>query len=687
MNKKMTYTSLAGVALLAASSVSVKAEEQVTPVTTEETVATTEVKTIEELEQAVETANQEVVEPTVEKETAKTAETEVANAEEALKSAEEKLTTAPSGTVTETHNITVQDNESTSGYLTEEEIEQSVKDGENRTISGADEVSPYSKNDMQPAEGKTVITTTLSDEQVKELENKGVVTFTPDAQETSKYYAQFTNEVRQLNGLTDVTKEVGHSVQAYAQLRAEENAERQRMGHDTIYTSKQNPEMVKRDILQGNHESDIYRFGSENALEIGVVLGYSPNYKGGGIQVTSNEQLAYMATQMWMFDNGWRNFGHAINVLNDAKYVGLGFAIEKDSEKPVYDEHNNVIDGLKYVVLHGIAITSRATTLGKNPFTPVVQDNSFVAIKDKETGRKFVNLPLYQSIISYETTSKTDTSTLEQEVATAKENLQAAKTKLNNAKVALENAQTKRDVKQILANKALSDYNASLKELEDAKATLTALIGKLASAKVTKHDAERELNALKIKEAVEKGETPTIVVPEKTVVEVPKEAPVAEEKPVVEVPKEAPVAEEKPVVEMPKEAPVAEEKPVVEVPKEAPVTPEKTVVEVPKETPVTPEKPVVEVPKETPVAEEKPVVEVPKTTPVVEKAETKGSVATVVEDSDTTANTSNVQQVTYSRVAKKASLPETGEKDSLLALAGVSLMATLGLTTLRKVKR
>lgn len=637
MNKKMTYTSLAGVALLAASSVSVKAEEQVTPVTTEETVATTEVKTVEELEQAVETAtkevteleekvsdqkevvteletkvneqsqavdvaNQEVIEPTVEKENVKTAETEVANAEEALKSAEEKLATAPSGTVTETHNITVQNNESTSGYLTEKEIEQSVKDGENRTISGADEVSPYSKNDMQPAEGKTVITTTLSDEQVKELENKGVVTFTPDAQETSKYYAQFTNEVRQLNGLTDVTKEVGHSVQAYAQLRAEENAKRQRMGHDTIYTSKQNPEMVKRDILQGNHESDNYRFGSENTLEMYVILGYSPKYKGAINQVTSNEELAYKATQMWMFDNAWRSFGHAMNVLNDAKYVGLGFAIEKDSEELVYDEHNNVIDGLKLVKLHGVAITSKATYSKQQSFAPVVQDNSFVALKDKETGRKFVNLPLYQSIISYETTSKVDTSALEQEVATAKENLQAAKAKLNNAKVALENAQTKRDVKQILANKALSDYNTSLKELEDAKATLTALIGKLASAKVAKYDAERELNALKIKEAVEKGETPIVVVPEKPVVEVPKEAP--------------------------------------------------------KNVPVTPEKPELEIP----------------TVPVVE-------------DSNTTANTSSVQQVTYSRVAKKANLPETGEKDSLLALAGVSLMATLGLTTLRKVKR
>ncbi|HEL1997379.1 TPA: SEC10/PgrA surface exclusion domain-containing protein [Streptococcus suis] len=97
---------------------------------------------------------------------------------------------------------------------------------------------------------------------------------------------------------------------------------------------------------------------------------------------------------------------------------------------------------------------------------------------------------------------------------------------------------------------------------------------------------------------------------------------------------------------------------------------------------------IVAVPKDAPTAAEKPAIDVD----AVKDAITKGQDVTVVDGEVVVANpqagvTVTPQGITYSRVDRAKTLPNTGEQTSLLALAGVAVLSSLGLASARRRKQ
>ncbi|MEG3244677.1 SEC10/PgrA surface exclusion domain-containing protein [Streptococcus suis] len=101
---------------------------------------------------------------------------------------------------------------------------------------------------------------------------------------------------------------------------------------------------------------------------------------------------------------------------------------------------------------------------------------------------------------------------------------------------------------------------------------------------------------------------------------------------------------------------------------------------------------IVAVPKDAPTVEEKPAVDVD----AVKDALDKGQDVTVVDGKVvvtesqagvTITQTATGEKVTYSRVERAKTLPNTGEQTSLLALAGVAVLSSLGLASARRRKQ
>ncbi|MDY7593719.1 SEC10/PgrA surface exclusion domain-containing protein [Streptococcus suis] len=97
---------------------------------------------------------------------------------------------------------------------------------------------------------------------------------------------------------------------------------------------------------------------------------------------------------------------------------------------------------------------------------------------------------------------------------------------------------------------------------------------------------------------------------------------------------------------------------------------------------------IVAVPKDAPTAVEKPAINID----AVKDAITKGQDVRVVDGKVVVTNpqagvTVTPQGITYSRVDRAKTLPNTGEQTSLLALAGVAVLSSLGLASARRRKQ
>ncbi|HEM4266907.1 TPA: LPXTG cell wall anchor domain-containing protein [Streptococcus suis] len=97
---------------------------------------------------------------------------------------------------------------------------------------------------------------------------------------------------------------------------------------------------------------------------------------------------------------------------------------------------------------------------------------------------------------------------------------------------------------------------------------------------------------------------------------------------------------------------------------------------------------IVAVPKVAPTVAEKPAVDVD----AIKQTLDKGQAVKVVDGKVVVANpqagvTVTPQGITYSRVDRAKALPNTGEQTSLLALAGVSVLSSLGLASARRKRR
>ncbi|MGQ7382875.1 LPXTG cell wall anchor domain-containing protein, partial [Streptococcus suis] len=101
---------------------------------------------------------------------------------------------------------------------------------------------------------------------------------------------------------------------------------------------------------------------------------------------------------------------------------------------------------------------------------------------------------------------------------------------------------------------------------------------------------------------------------------------------------------------------------------------------------------IVAVPKDAPTAVEKPGVDVDAIKQTLDKGQdvkvVDGKVVvTNPQAGVTVTQTATGEKVTYSRVERVKTLPNTGEQTSLLALAGVAVLSSLGLASARRRKQ
>ncbi|HEP1818094.1 TPA: LPXTG cell wall anchor domain-containing protein, partial [Streptococcus suis] len=97
---------------------------------------------------------------------------------------------------------------------------------------------------------------------------------------------------------------------------------------------------------------------------------------------------------------------------------------------------------------------------------------------------------------------------------------------------------------------------------------------------------------------------------------------------------------------------------------------------------------IVAVPKDAPTVAEKPAVDVD----AVKQALDNNQDVTVVDGEVVVTNpqagvTVTPQGITYSRAERAKTLPNTGEQTSLLALAGMAVLSSLGLASARRRKQ
>ncbi|MFZ2570810.1 MAG: SEC10/PgrA surface exclusion domain-containing protein [Streptococcus suis] len=98
---------------------------------------------------------------------------------------------------------------------------------------------------------------------------------------------------------------------------------------------------------------------------------------------------------------------------------------------------------------------------------------------------------------------------------------------------------------------------------------------------------------------------------------------------------------------------------------------------------------IVAVPKDAPTATEKPVINIDAVKQALDKGQdvkvVDGKVVVTKSQAGVTiTQTATGEKVTYSRVERAKTLPQTGEQESLLALFGVAVLSSLGLTGTRR---
>ncbi|HEM6180388.1 TPA: LPXTG cell wall anchor domain-containing protein, partial [Streptococcus suis] len=103
---------------------------------------------------------------------------------------------------------------------------------------------------------------------------------------------------------------------------------------------------------------------------------------------------------------------------------------------------------------------------------------------------------------------------------------------------------------------------------------------------------------------------------------------------------------------------------------------------------ILPDGTIIAVPKVAPTVAEKPAIDID----AVKQALDKGQDVKVVDGKVVVTNpqagvTVTPQGITYSRAERAKTLPNTGEQTSLLALAGVSVLSSLGLASARRRKQ
>ncbi|HEP1784803.1 TPA: LPXTG cell wall anchor domain-containing protein [Streptococcus suis] len=537
-------------------------------------------------------------------------------------------------------------------------------------------------------DGEDTQTIVLTPEQAAEYKETGSFTYVFDAKAVAEEAAKVIAELRRINGITlkpwagtqeDLELKVTDSFVAFTQKRAQELLTNFSHGSSLV------------DPVNGYNMSQV---GESLGKELYDMTSAGSNKK----KVLSHAELAYNEILGWFSDyanaNGAR-FGHRLHMLSASGNIAIGMATGKDAQYFVLLSDGNpravtyeqsVVNGKLTQTFNG----NRLKYLPKRTFNYVVStvvDDS-QALKDavaKLEAEKSALLTqqaqatetLNQALISLASleqaktdvtlantkrtvaiadaqdafdkasaAAKTATANVQQVLASYEASLSSLSTAKGDMKVAqdkLATAQAKvTELKALLANQGqlLVDLDAAKARLEDAtlaKSQSSALLAELtAKAKASQTEANRLATLFALQEQF------NTVITDDTVTATPKDAPTVNEKPVLNI--------DDVIKETPKDEQTVSDLPVVKT-------------DTDKELDLT------VIGEEGNADKEKTVV-----APTVYKPQ----------PGVTVQQTTSGEKVTYSRVERAHTLPNTGSEDNIVLMGIGFVLAGLGLAGARR---
>ncbi|HEM4054921.1 TPA: LPXTG cell wall anchor domain-containing protein [Streptococcus suis] len=658
---------------------------------TADAAKTAEAHTSAKLEEAkaqpvvtAETVNAQIAET---KSTIATKETEVAETTTAIAATDAKLASAKEA-VANYKPTTVTETVATTNYVELTGADRDVEDVIREQYPDLNPADYARQLETVIFDGEDTQTIVLTPEQAAEYKETGSFTYVFDAKAVAEEAAKVIAELRRINGITlkpwagtqeDLELKVTDSFVAFTQKRAQELLTS--FSHDSSLVDPVNGYEMSR-VGESIEEASPYDMTSEGV-----------NKK----KILSHAEFAYNMILNWFGDyanaNGAR-FGHRLHMLSASGNIAIGMATGEDAQYFVLLSDGNpravtyeqsVVNGKLTMTFNG----NRLKYLPKRTFNYVVStvvDDS-QALKDavaKLEAEKSALLAqqaqateaLNQAVISLASleqaktdvtlantkrtvaiaeaqdafdkanaTAKAATVNLQQVLASYEASLSSlstAKGDLKTAQDKLATAQAKvTELKALLVtqDQLLADLDAAKARLNDttlAKSESSALLAELtAKAKASQTEADRLATLFALQEQF------NTVITDDTVTATPKDAPTVNEKPVLNIdvikatPKDEQTVSDLPVVKIDTD----KERDLTVIGEEGNADKEKTVV-----------------------------------TPTVYKPQ----------PGVTVQQTTSGEKVTYSRVERAHTLPNTGSEDNTVLMGIGFVLAGLGLAGARR---
>ncbi|HEM5090981.1 TPA: SEC10/PgrA surface exclusion domain-containing protein [Streptococcus suis] len=579
---------------------------------------------------AVDTAKAKL---TAAQDTVKTTTDAVNKATDAVKSATDALANVDTVTIAD---------------LTQFKADKAEGDSDFMTDSGATAIEQSSTKIGQDDKSKIVDVTNITDEQLTDL---------------SQYYAMLITELRQAMGLNSVVT----------------------TSKDAIAIAKEQvAKYIARgtNIIDNGHVSLAEKQAAENVGTIGTITTM--------YDLKSNAFDTFLATS---FADAPSNWGHLTNNLVFGSKVGVA---------PVQ------INGQNYLV---IAFTNSGTPI-TNPNNPATLQAALTKAQadqaQAQAASDAAKAELTKASSDYATALEAKTAAekaLADATATPLQK-QVVENNLRLATIALQNA----EARKADAQKAVDNFSADLAtkkaaldtakaDLAQAQATATAKAEALETAKVELAKQQGTLDSLNKDKDALLAEKDRLVEAAKALAEeldgylnaparlADTQATLTEKQAALtEAQAKAETAQNKLETVTAKLA--AEESKLAEL--QAEYNKLKDLEDKAKDSVIAtlPDGTIIAVPKVAPTVAEKPAINID----AVKDAITKGQDVTVVDGEVVVTNpqagvTVTPQGITYSRVDRAKALPNTGEQTSLLALAGVAVLSSLGLAVTKRKRR
>ncbi|HEM5101580.1 TPA: LPXTG cell wall anchor domain-containing protein [Streptococcus suis] len=389
--------------------------------------------------------------------------------------------------------------------------------GERTYAETATKLTTYQKmllnKEVTIFDGQAVENVVLTPEQQAEYNEKGYYTYTPNAKTIAKYLLEYVNEIRRINGISEMLT-YSSEVETLAQARAEEMLANEKLTHATEIKSNGLKDWENITAINGFTTSNSSLGGqSDKAVAYNLAFRYFAEYHN-----PSTGKAAYGHRNNFLFTKG--DMGTGIAYKNTANN---GFAIYTAS---IGNEPKNewlFIDGFETdvtyetVTTNGITSTVQYYKGQRLKFLPQTTFVYYTTVTTTEPNAAFT--AAQKALTDYTSTAKTAIATLtnnvktaQTELSTAQANLQTAKSNLaavvakGDGKVALQNAQTELSTAQANLQTAksaqlktasnLAVAKAKLEQVQKANQSLVDAKAKLVAAQNKASETQTKLNNL-----------------------------------------------------------------------------------------------------------------------------------------------------------------------------------------------